>query len=324
VVGLAFPASLHLFQHRRGGALTPEKDRPMIVNPQVLDLAYRGFKTVVTDAMMEAKTYADQIAMTVPSASRDETYGWLGAFPSMREWLGPRNVQNLVANGFTITNRKFEATLEVTRDEISDDRLGIFKPMFAEMGQAARRHPEELVFGLLASGFTSLCYDGQFFFDVDHPVTDAAGAVTQVSNFQGGAGTPWYLLDTSRQVRPIIWQEREKYEFQQLTQENSEYVFLNDRYLYGIRARVNAGFGLWQLAYGSRQTLNAANYAAARAAMMGFTADGGRKLGISPTILLVPPSLEEAGLNLLNTEFGAAGASNPWKDTAKLIVTPYL
>ena len=296
----------------------------MIVNQATLDLAFKGFQKVVTDAAISAPAFAEQIAMTVPSVSRDETYGWLGAFPSMREWIGPRNVQNLVSNGFTIQNRKFESTLEITRDDLSDDRLGIFKPMFAEMGQAGVRHREELVFGLLASGFTTNCYDGQFFFDTDHPVTAADGSVTQVSNIQGGAGTPWYLLDTSRAVRPVIWQERENYAFQQLTQENTEYVFLNDRFLYGIRARVNAGFGLWQLAYGPRQTLNAANYAAARAAMMGFTADGGRKLGISPTILLVPPSLEEAALNIVNTEFGAAGASNPWKGTAKLIVTPYL
>jgi phage major head subunit gpT-like protein len=302
----------------------PEKDRPMIVNPQVLDLAFKGFKTVVTDAMINAPAFAKDVAMTVPSASRDETYGWLGSFPAMREWVGPRHVQNLVANGFVIQNRKFESTLEITRDDIADDKLGLFKPMFAEMGQAAVRHPEELVFGLIASGFTTACYDGQFFFDTDHPVTAADGSITTVSNSGGGAGTAWYLLDTSRAVRPIIWQEREKYEFQQLTQENSEYVFLNDRYLYGIRARVNAGFGLWQLAYGSKQPLTAASYAAARAAMMGFTADGGRKLGVTPTVLLVPPSLEEAGLNIVNTEFGAAGASNPWKGTAKLIVTPYL
>ena len=296
----------------------------MIINSQTLDLAYRGFKTVVSDAMMQAPAFGKDIAMTVPSGSRDETYGWLGSFPAMREWLGPRNVQNLVANGFTIQNRKFESTLEILREELADDKLGLFKPMFAEMGQAAVRHPEELIFGLLASGFTQTCYDGQFFFDTDHPVTAADGSVSVVSNFQGGAGTPWYLLDTSRSVRPIIWQEREPDAFLQITQENSDFVFLNDRYLYGIRARVNAGFGLWQLAYGSRQTLNAANYAAARAAMMGFTADGGRKLGVSPTILLVPPALEEAALNIVNTEFGSAGASNPWKGTAKLIVTPYL
>ena len=296
----------------------------MIINSQTLDLAYRGFKTVVSDAMMQAPAFGKDIAMTVPSGSRDETYGWLGSFPAMREGLGPRNVQNLVANGFTIQNRKFESTLEILREELADDKLGLFKPMFAEMGQAAVRHPEELIFGLLASGFTQTCYDGQFFFDTDHPVTAADGSVSVVSNFQGGAGTPWYLLDTSRSVRPIIWQEREPDAFLQITQENSDFVFLNDRYLYGIRARVNAGFGLWQLAYGSRQTLNAANYAAARAAMMGFTADGGRKLGVSPTILLVPPALEEAALNIVNTEFGSAGASNPWKGTAKLIVTPYL
>jgi phage major head subunit gpT-like protein len=30
-------------------------------------------------------------------------------------------------------------------------------------------------------------------------------------------------------------------------------------------------------------------------------------------VLVVPPSLEEAGLNILNTEYRAAGASNPWK-----------
>ena len=296
----------------------------MIVNAESISLAFKGFKTVFTDAFLQTPINYDKIAMTVPSVSRDETYGWLGQFPSMRKWVGQRHVKNIIANGFTIKNRKFESTLEIARDDIADDRLGIFKPMFSEMGQAARRHPEELIFGVLASGFTTNCYDGQFFFDVDHPVTDADGNSNLVSNFQGGAGTPWYLLDTSRGVRPLIWQEREKYEFQQLAEDRDEYVFKNDKYLYGIRARVNAGFGLWQLAYGSRQPLTAANYAAARAAMMTFTADGGRKLGVSPTVLVVPPALEEAALNLLNTEYGTGGASNPWKGTAQLIVTPYL
>lgn len=117
----------------------------MIVNAQVLDPAFKGFKTVVSDPMMQAPAHAKDIAMTVPSVSRDETYGWLGCFPAIREWLGPRNVRTLVANGFTFQNRKFESTLEITRADISDDRLGIFKPMFAEMGQAVVRHAGETV-----------------------------------------------------------------------------------------------------------------------------------------------------------------------------------
>ena len=296
----------------------------MIVNSDTVALAFKGFQTIFTDARLEATTNADKIAMTVPSSSRDETYGWMGQFPAMREWTLPRQVKNLSAAGFTIKNRKFESTIEVAREDIADDRLGIFKPMFAEMGQATRRHPEELIFGLLASGFATNCYDGQYFFDVDHPVADADGNTVLVSNFQGGAGTAWYLLDTSRSIRPLIWQERETYEFQQVTRDEDDYVFRNDKYLYGVRARVNAGFGLWQLAFGSKQILNAANYAAVRAIMMGFTSDGGRKLGITPTVLVVPPSLEEAALTLLNTEYATGGASNPWKGTAQPIVTAYL
>ena len=296
----------------------------MIVNQDSIALSFKGFKTVFTDAYLETPTNADKIAMTVPSSSRDETYGWMGQFPSLREWIGPRQVKNLEAHGFTIKNRKFESTVEISRDDISDDRLGIFKPVFSEMGQTTRRHPEELVFGLLASGFTTNCYDGQFYFDVDHPVSDAEGNVLSVSNFQGGAGMAWYLMDTSRGIKPLIWQEREKYEFQQLTRDDDEFVFTNDKYLYGIRARVNAGFGLWQLAYGSKQALTAANYAAARAAMMGLTTDGGRKLGVTPTVLVVPPALESDALTLLNTEYATGGASNPWKGTAAVIVTPYL
>jgi phage major head subunit gpT-like protein len=83
----------------------------MIISGQVLDLAFKGFQKVFTDAAINAPAYADQITMKVPSVSRDETYGWLGSFPAMREWIGPRSVKNLVANGFTIQNRKFESTL---------------------------------------------------------------------------------------------------------------------------------------------------------------------------------------------------------------------
>ena len=296
----------------------------MLINSETLNLAFKGFKTVYSDAFAAAPAYADKIAMTVPSISRDEAYGWLGQFPRLREWVGPRHVNGLKAHGFTIENRKFEATVSVGRTDIADDRLGIFKPMFAEMGRDSRIHPEELVFGLLKSGFSLPCFDGQNFFDTDHPVELEPGAAPSlVSNMQAGSGPAWYLLDTSREVRPIIWQEREKYEFQAITASNDHHVFMNDEYVYGVRARVNAGFGLWQLAFGSQAGLTKANYAAARAAMMNFKSDGGRILGISPTVLVVPPALESDARYLLNTENSAGGESNPWKGTAELIVTPY-
>ena len=50
----------------------------------------------------------------------------------------------------------------------TDDKLGLLKPVFANMGELARMHPEELVIGLLRDGFTTNCYDGQFFFDPNY------------------------------------------------------------------------------------------------------------------------------------------------------------
>ncbi len=59
----------------------------------------------------------------------------------MREWTGARVVNNLTSQSFTIKNRKFEATVGIPRDNISNDKLGLFKPIFQAMGQTAKRHP---------------------------------------------------------------------------------------------------------------------------------------------------------------------------------------
>lgn len=155
----------------------------MIINPCNLDLAFQGFKTIFGNAFDKATVYYDKVAMMVPSSSRDETYGWLGQFPQMREWLaGDREVKDLEAFKYTITNRKFESTVGIKRDDFSDDRLGVFKPLFSEMGHLARQHPDELIFPLLASGFSTLCFDGQNFFDADHPTKNAAGEPVMTSN----------------------------------------------------------------------------------------------------------------------------------------------
>lgn len=296
----------------------------MIINQQSLQLVFDGFKATYTDAYLAATSHLDKVAMRVPSASRQETYGWLGQFPGMKEWIGQRTVYGLEAYDFTIKNLDFESTIEVDRNDIADDRIGIFKPALSEMGFLARQHPDEMIFGLLSKGFETACYDGQNFFDTEHPVKkDGDGPASFVSNMQAGSGPGWYLMDTSRAVRPLIWQERQPYNFVAMDKATDQNVFMNRKYLYGVDARVNAGFGLWQLAFGSKAELTPENYALARAAMMNYRADGGRILGINPVTLVVPPSLESAALHVVNTELTTTGGSNPWKGTAELIVTPF-
>ena len=145
-----------------------------------------------------------------------------------------------------------------------------------------------------------------------------------VSNDGGGAGTGWYLLDCSRMIKPIIFQRRRDYDLRRMDMRDDEHVFMRDQYRYGVDARVNAGYGLWQLAYGSKQALSAANYEAARVAIMGVMGDEDRPMGCMPTHLVVPPALEHEGLELLNAERLANGSTNVYRGTAKLIVSPWL
>lgn len=291
----------------------------MIVNTQNLGVLFNGFKAAFNQAFSGVQPSWERVATMVPSSHKSEDYAWMGQFPRLREWLGDRQVKNLSAYGYTIKNKAFESSVAVPRDDIEDDTYGVFTPLFSEMGYAAAVHPDELVFALLAAGFTSRCYDGQYFFDTSHPV----GSGFQ-SNNGGGSGTAWYLLDTSRPMRPLIYQKRRDYSLQALTDPKDEGVFMRREYRYGVDARGNVGFGLWQLAYASKQTLDAAGYGAARAAMMSFKSDENRPLGVKPTLLVVPPSLEQAALNIIQAERLANGQDNVYAKTAQVMVCPWL
>jgi phage major head subunit gpT-like protein len=291
----------------------------MIINQAGLAAIYKGFKTVFNEAFGGVETFFQRVAMVVPSSVREETYAWLGAFPKMREWVGDRHIKNLKAHKHTITNKDWETTVEVDRNDIEDDAIGVYKPLIAEMGRAAAVHPDELIAALLAAGFSSLCFDGQYFFDTDHPVGDGT-----VANFGGGAGTAWYLLDASRQIKPLIFQTKRDVQFVGKDRPEDDNVFMRKKYLYGADRRDNGGYGLWQLAYASKDTLNAANYGAARAAMMAFKDDEGKPLGVMPSLLVVPPTLEGAAREILLNEREASGATNKWRNTAELLVTPWL
>ncbi|MTW19097.1 hypothetical protein GJ689_23135 [Rhodoplanes serenus] len=296
----------------------------MIINQANLRNLYVGYRTAFQGGLGQAESQYPRIATTVPSSTREEEYGWLGKIPSMREWIGDRVVQNITSSSYKIKNKPFELTVGVDRDDIEDDNLGIYTPLFTEMGMSTAAHPEQLVWGLLKAGFTTPCYDGQNYFDTDHPVLDAGGREISVANTDGGAGAPWFLLDDRRALKPILFQQRKPPQFVAKDKVDDDNVFERRTYVYGVDARYNVGYGFWQFCWGSRQALSAANYASARAALLGMKGDYGRSLGIVPRLLVVGPTLESAGRKLLNSEYGLAGETNEWKGTAELLVVPWL
>ena len=296
----------------------------MLVNAANLDGLRVGFKTTFQGGLAMASTMHTRVSTPVPTTQLSQKYGWLGKIPNVREWIGPRAVQNLSQSDYTITEKPWELTIGVDRDHIETDNLGIYNPLFQEMGQSTGAKWDQLVFDLLKAGFSTNCYDGQYFFDTDHPVLDASGATVSVANTDSGSGTPWFLLDVTRAVKPIILQKRKDFEFVAKDKVTDDNVFNNKEFVYGADARGNVGFGFWQFAWGSKQTLDATHYATARSAISGMKGDYGRPLGLTPNLLVVPPSLESAGRKLLNSEYASGGETNEWKGTAELLVCPWL
>jgi phage major head subunit gpT-like protein len=264
----------------------------------------------------------------IPSSTLSNTYGWLGQFPEMREWTGDRVIKDMAEFSYQIVNKKYEATFGVDRAHLEDDILGQYSVIAREMADRVVRFFNENIAALLSGGLTNLCYDGQPFFDAEHPVypnADGTGTPADVSNILGsGSAAGWYLLSLKGSLKPLILQQRSAPEMDEITDTKNDSVFMKDRYLYGIRYRGNFGYGLWQQAIASDLALTPGNYEAARLAMRTIKRDGGGPMGIVPTHLVVDPTNEAAARALLEKQFIDGGDSNPNYHTAELLVIDYL
>lgn len=299
----------------------------MLVNKSVLVGVFTNLKTTFNKAFDAAPSVWPMIAMLVPSTSKQNDYSWLSRFPKMRKWIGEKFIKTLEAQSYTIVNDDWEATVEVDRNDIEDDTLGMYGPMAQEAGFSAKQLPDEIVMDLVNSGFVRTAYDNQYFFDTDHPVGDPAVSVSNkgtvklkadtLANAQAsiGAGrtairkftddelrplnlvpdtllvppaledtantlmtvdrledgkpnpykgtlkvvvdgrltsdTAWFLLVTSRPVKPFIYQERKKPVFVEQTNMGNDNVFSKKKFKYGAEARGAGGYSFWQLAWAS-------------------------------------------------------------------------
>ena len=154
----------------------------MIINRGNLAQIFINLKLTFMNAFDGAPSKWQKIAMLVPSTGAQNDYKWLSTFPKMRKWIGEKAIKSLAAFSYTVVNDDWEATVEVDRNDILDDQLGIYAPQAQMAGQSAKQLPDDIVFGLVDGAFTSKCYDGQYFFDTDHPVKNADGTDGVVSN----------------------------------------------------------------------------------------------------------------------------------------------
>ncbi|MHB8808961.1 MAG: Mu-like prophage major head subunit gpT family protein [Desulfobulbaceae bacterium] len=296
----------------------------MIINSANLAILFKAFNAAFQRGFAGSPSMWNKVATEVPSTTGTEAYGWLGQLPGMREWVGDRHIHNLSTHDYSIKNKKFELTVGVPEDSVSDDQYGVYAPLMETLGQSASEHPDQLVFALLAAGFATACYDKQYFFDTDHPVIQENGTTASVSNMQAGGGNPWFLLDTRRPLKPLILQMRKRPNFVKKDRPEDDKVFMSGDLIYGVDDRKNVGFGFWQMAFGSKAALTVANFEAGYDAMGAFKGDHGKQLGVKPNLLVVGSSNASAGRKIVQTQLINGGESNINFNRVKLLEVPWL
>ncbi len=133
-------------------------------------LLTKGLRSEFFDRFDAAPIHYRDLSTRVVSTSDREDYRWLGTVPKIREWGAGRLAQGLRVESYSIENLKYEATIEVDRDEISDDQTGQIRLRVAELAQRAATHKDFLISQLLIAGETEghNSYDGVSFFNEDH------------------------------------------------------------------------------------------------------------------------------------------------------------
>jgi phage major head subunit gpT-like protein len=130
-----------------------------------------------------------KLATEIPSGAKSNIYGWVAQSTLLREWIGPRQAVNLSEHAYTLVNKSYEGTIELDRDEVEDDNLGLFTAVtIPQLAQAAKKHTDQLIKTMLQSNAYAgpTGFDGLSLFHDSHPTYDAA-ATTYDNNFPGTA-----------------------------------------------------------------------------------------------------------------------------------------
>ena len=154
-----------------------------------IEAAYVGFHKTFQDRLSKAASIHKRIATIVETDELVDRQVWLTGTPKMRRWVGDKVLSKLRAESHPITTEPHEASLEVPKHDILNDRLGLYKPKINGMADAYDWALDDLAVAMLAAGVAGSAlgttYDGQNLIDTDH--TALSGGGTAQSNLVAGA-----------------------------------------------------------------------------------------------------------------------------------------
>ncbi len=101
--------------------------------------------------------------------TEEVVFGFLAEMPLFRKWTGDRIAKPLKTGSYSLKVEDYEFTYKVGRDVVKYDKHGVVTPNMRAAGAASKRFFEDLLNDAQKNGKTLTGFDGQFFYDTDHP-----------------------------------------------------------------------------------------------------------------------------------------------------------
>lgn len=154
----------------------------MLINASTLSALYTGLSTQFNNALKAVPTEYADTAMVIPSTGKGMDYAWLSRFPKMRKWIGDKHIKGLALGKYYVANEDWETTIEVDRNDLEDDQLGIYNSQAQMAGESAGELWGDILTDLKNNAFTALGMDGVTYYSTAHVLTDSNGVAHTYSN----------------------------------------------------------------------------------------------------------------------------------------------
>lgn len=147
------------------------------------------FYAELEDPANAAPSWLPQVFQFLLSSKRVDIKGFTKGFPLMREWVGERRVRDLSRYSVTIGVRNWELTAGLDADDLLYEEFGDLASEIKGIARAVPLHFTQYLVDLLTGGFATPSYDGQYFFDTDHP--NGTGAVYSNTTAAAFSAAAW-------------------------------------------------------------------------------------------------------------------------------------
>jgi len=159
------------------------------VNADLLHEVHQTFTGYLFGALGQNPRWTQELAIAndLPVRGNSAKTKMASRAFGVHEWIDERVKSKIEHSDFEVTVKRFANAISLKIDDLEDEdlNLGQYRMLIDEMADDFDEHKHSLFIDLITNGFTGargLAYDGQFFFDSDHPVPNPDGTLGTQSN----------------------------------------------------------------------------------------------------------------------------------------------